>query len=142
MIIILEVGFYLCIYKMYICSACLKVRRFSYKTKCKVFGLSKGWCVFFYYFGTVLKSVVCLLLICTVCWIYLYFHFCCEVALAWIFPYLGMNPGHLFHNLNQLLWHMIGALGSIFVLSWVKHNAARWRKRKLNGVETFVSAGS
>lgn len=49
-----------------------------------VFGLSKGWCVFFYYFGTVLQSVVCLLLICTVCWIYLFFHFFYGVALAWI----------------------------------------------------------
>lgn len=74
----------ICIYEMYISSVCIKVIRFSYKNVW-FFGSSKGWCVFFYYFGTVLQSVVCLLLICIFCWIYFYCHFCNGVALAWIF---------------------------------------------------------
>lgn len=35
--------------------------------------------------------------------------------------YLGMNPGHLFHTLNQLLLSMI----AFICLFWGKHNAAR-----------------
>lgn len=143
MIIILEVGFYLCVYKMYISSVCLKVKRFSYKTKCMVFGLTKGWCIFFYYFGTVLQSVVCLSTFDLYCLLDLFvLSLLLWSCISLDLPYLGMNPGHLFHNFNQLLWRMIGALGSIFVLSGVKHNAAHLRKSLENQVETFVSAGS
>lgn len=39
-------------------------------------------CVFLLFWYCV--TIGCLILICTVCWIYLYFHFCWGVALSWI----------------------------------------------------------
>lgn len=58
----LKFGFYLYILDVH--GMCIKVKK---KIRYKMYGfqLSKGWCVFFYSFGTVLQSVV-YFLICTV----------------------------------------------------------------------------
>lgn len=66
---------------MYNSRVCIKVKRFRYKNVWFLDYQRAG--VFFYYFGTVLQSVVCLLLICTV--LDLFCTFCYGVALDWIF---------------------------------------------------------
>lgn len=118
---------------MYISSVCIKVRRFRYKNEWFLDYQRAG--VFFYYFGTVLQSVVCLLLICTV--LDLFCSFCYGVALDWIFLFRACILG-----IYLTIWIIVmydRALGSIFVLSWVnimQHVYCKaYRKLKLNYLE-------
>lgn len=98
---------------MYISSVCIKVKIFSYKNVC-----------FFNYQRAGVSFSTFLVLCCNqlsifdlYCLIYLYFHFGYGVALS--LSLVGINPGHLFHGLNQLLQSMIRARASVFALSWV-----------------------
>lgn len=66
-----------------------------------VFGLSKGWCVFFYCFGTVIIS--CLSTLDLYCLLDLFvLSLLLWSCISLEIPYLGMNRGHLFHNLSLL----------------------------------------
>lgn len=105
------------IYEMYISSVCRRVE--SYK-KIMVFELSKGWCVFFYFFWYCV-TIICLFLdyglICTFTFV-MELHYLC---------FGGINPGHLFHSLNRVLQSMIRALGLI----------SFGQKRVINFIQTF-----
>lgn len=103
---------------MYISSVCRRVK--SYKKNIMVFELSKGWCVFFYFFWYCV-TIICLFLdyglICTFTFV-MELHYLC---------FGGINPGHLFHSLNRVLQSMIRALGLI----------SFGQKRVINFIQTF-----
>lgn len=76
MLIMLEVGSYMrCTFL--VCAEEMKVIK-----KIMVFELSKGWCVFFYFFWYCV-TIICLFLICTVWWINLYFCYGVALSLFW-----------------------------------------------------------
>lgn len=114
MLIMLEVGSYMrCTFL--VCAEESKVIK-----TIMVFELSKGWCVFFYFFWYCV-TIICLFLdyglICTFTFV-MELHYLC---------FGGINPGHLFHSLNRVLQSMIRALGLI----------SFGQKRVINFIQTF-----
>lgn len=106
---------YVCIYEMYITSVCIKVKRFSIKKY--GFWIIKGLVCLFLLFWYCYNQLSVYLLLCLLNLFVLSLLLWSCISLE--LPNLGMNPGHLFNSLNWLLCHVIGALGSIFVPSWV-----------------------
>lgn len=102
-----------------------------------VFGLSKGWCIFFYYFGTVLQSVVCLPF-----WFVLSVGFICTltsvygVALAWIFLIRACILG-IYFTVWISYCDVLYDWGTWINISSVvgKHNAAHVYLKSLKKVE-------
>lgn len=101
---------------MYISSVCIKVKRFSYKNvwflNYQRAGVSFSTFLVLCYNQLSTFDLYCLLDLFVLS---LLLFSCIILDLS----YLGMNRGHLFHILNQLLQSIIGALGWIFALSRV-----------------------